>query len=160
MSIVCDQKVIIKCYNLYSTTCSGCGLYWTCGLIVEVLAGMSKEGCRCCSTKWCCEIGSNEILLCGKDGDVEQVARISKQFSRVSDCSIFSQLYSTYLCLYISCLLAHNYLSFMLDIVCILTLVWIKRLLKHLNSYSRWIIRRSSRALYRKFSFTSSLLFV
>jgi len=54
-----------------------------------------------------------EILYSGKGGNVKQVARISKQISRVCDCSSFSQL----ICAYI--LHTHNcsYL-YMLNITC------------------------------------------
>jgi len=41
-----------------------------------------------------------KILYCGEDGDVEQVARISKQFSHVCDCSSLSL--STHLYLYLA----------------------------------------------------------
>jgi len=58
-----------------------------------------------------------EIFHYGEGGNVEQVARTSKQFSRVCDCLSLS---ITHLCLYI--LHAHIIISsylYMLDITCV-----------------------------------------
>ena len=55
-----------------------------------------------------------KILHCSEGGDVKQVARTSKQFSRVCDCSSLS----TYLCLYLTCLL-----SLCSSIICLILLV-------------------------------------
>ena len=53
-----------------------------------------------------------KILYCGEDRDVEQVARTSKQFSHVCDCSSLSL--SLFVFIYLACL---YYLSlYMLDI--------------------------------------------
>ena len=99
-----------------------------CGFTCVDLAGTSEglagprvlEGahCRCCGPSDLAGSFLMEILHCGEGGDVEQVARTSKQFSCVCDCSSLS----THL-LFITC--SHYYYLYMLDIYTCAKLIYL-----------------------------------
>ena len=124
---VCDQEVITKCSTLYWEGVWGCGLgelAGSCGVLFlrkqvrdlrvqeflrELVVGVATPNNLARSI-------IVEILHCSEGRDVEQVARISKQISRICEClSLPLSLVFKYLaCFY--CLHSH-----MLDI---LVLYW------------------------------------
>ena len=107
-------------------------------------AHLMCRGCILCGVL----SGDSENASRGESGDVELGARISKHIL-VFAFSYLPKLYSLYIfhCYYCSSIHAW-YCSF------VHTCIDPRELLKHLNFYKRAILRRSSRALHQKFSFT------
>ena len=89
--------------------------------------------------------GDDENPLRNEGEDIELVTWISKYI--LVFVFAISQLNST--CLYLVLLLLLN--SYMLDIM---TIVWSKKAIEAPQLFKREILRRISRALHRKFSFT------
>ena len=87
-----------------------------------------------------------EILHCGEDEDIEQVARTSKQISFACDCFSLS-LINSYL--HFACLQLLIFIHLILDALLFLLLFYwlysfINKTIVHINSYLREILRRSS----------------
>ena len=95
----------------------------------------------------------NENPSSGEGGDVELCAWTSKQVSCICDCFFFcfTLLAITYTCVLLWFALAiHCYHHLYLSIFALS----IKKAIDHLNTISREIQRRSSRALHNEFDFT------
>ena len=128
-----------------------CRWQWLCALLL----------CRELKIVSCVEFlcKGNENFSCGEGMDVEKVAWISKQILLIGNEKFFylCQLNSTFV--YI---LYFYYCSFIHPWYWSCAYTWFdpRKLLKHLNSYKREILRRSFGTLHREFGFTLWDLFV
>ena len=114
---VCDQEVITKFSSLYWGRVGGCSLGKLAGSCCVLFLQEQVSDLRVQEFLKELVIGFAapsdfagsimvKILHSGEGGDVEQVTRTSKQFSRVCDCLFFS----THLC-FISCILLIVHIS-------------------------------------------------